>query len=251
MSRLAQGMRLAHVLTKPGAMKSFVTTRPFSTSAFLMAHDLRRGCGDLSTVIDVGANAGQFTRAMAREFPAARIVAVEPLPDVAARLRHNTRRLPLVRTVQCAAGSGPGNATMHRHAYSLSSSLLPTTGAFAREFPEAASAGPQTLVQVEVRRLDDLVDEADLADGQVLLKLDVQGYEIEALRGATTLLDKCDFVLVEAALEEVYAGEPLFDDLYAHLRARGFVLDRPIDVLRGAQGRISQMDVLFRRGPVA
>lgn len=246
MSRLSQGLRFAEALTRRGALASAWHTRPFSTSAFLLARDLRTGCGCFASVVDVGANAGQFSLAMLREHPGVSILALEPLPDVAAALRANVARHPTVRVSECAAGAVGGSALMHRHVHTLSSSLLATTRAFETAFPESARQGPSRPVEVDVARLDDLVSPDELV-GPTLLKLDVQGFEIEALKGAERLLSHCDWVLAEAAVERVYDGEPLFADLYDHLRSRGFAFDRPVDLLRGARGTVSQMDVLFRR----
>lgn len=230
----------------PGALTSVMSTRPFSSSAFVLARDLRVGCGPLRTVVDVGANAGQFSLAIAREHPAASVIAVEPLPDVAAALRANVNGHARIRVVECAVGSVRGAAAINRHAYTLSSSMLATTDAFATEFPGAARRGETRAVDVEVVPLDQMLAPGDLI-GPTLLKLDVQGFEIEALKGAEKLLPHCDWVLAEAAVERVYDGEPLFTELFDHLRGAGFVFDRPVDVLRGARGTVSQMDVLFRR----
>lgn len=250
MFRPSQALRFAQVLTTPGALRSMRRTRPFSSSAFIIARDLRTGCGELRTIVDVGANAGQFSAAVARENPSASIIAVEPLPDVAAAMRENFGDNPQIRVLEFAAGATPGSAPIHRHAHTHASSMLPTTRGFDEAFPDDSRGGGTRTVEVEVARLDDLID-AETLEGPVLLKLDVQGFEIEALKGAPVLLRRCDYVLAEAAMERVYDGEPLFAELYAYLRDQGFEFDRPVDFLRAAQGQVTQMDVLFRRRPRA
>jgi hypothetical protein len=79
----------------------------------------------------------------------------------------------------------------------------------------------------------------------VLLKLDLQGYELEALRGAERTLARVQHVLLETAFEATYEDEPLFDDVHSFMSSAGFRFVCPVDVLRDRQGRITQMDALF------
>src|SRR5690606_27391001 len=99
---------------------------------------------------------------------------------------------------------------------------------------------------VPVARLDTVLA-AEPVEQPVLLKLDLQGYELEALHGATDTLQHTDYVLLEAAFKPVYEGEPLFGELYDFMRAQGFHFLRPLDFLRDARGVIVQMDALFGR----
>jgi hypothetical protein len=57
-----------------------------------------------------------------------------------------------------------------------------------------------------------------------LLKLDVQGYELEVLRGAEATLRQTRAVLCEVSFREFYTGQPLFTEVVAYLGARGFTL---------------------------
>ena len=81
----------------------------------------------------------------------------------------------------------------------------------------------------------------------VLLKLDLQGYELQALRGAARTLERSDYVLLETAFKPLYEHEPLFEDVYALLQQAGFRFRNPVDFLSDASGEIIQMDALFER----
>ena len=80
-----------------------------------------------------------------------------------------------------------------------------------------------------------------------LLKLDVQGYELEALRGCEDMLDQFAYVYAECSFVELYAGQALADEVIAWLRERGFRLRgvHNMDYDRG--GRAIQADFLFAR----
>jgi hypothetical protein len=81
-----------------------------------------------------------------------------------------------------------------------------------------------------------------------LLKLDLQGYEIEALKGARAVLGRTDYVLLETAFKRLYENEPLFEDLADYLRTAGFHFLRPVGFETDFRGEVVQMDALFARG---
>jgi hypothetical protein len=72
--------------------------------------------------------------------------------------------------------------------------------------------------KVETHRLDEVVS----ADEIDLLKLDIQGAELDVLRGAERLLPTALVIQTEVEFLPMYEGQPLFADIDSHLRARGF-----------------------------
>lgn len=234
MSRLRQAIELARLLPQPGALHAMRTWHPFSITAFQMLRRLHALGLRPRTVLDGGANIGQFARAAAETFPTARVVSFEPLPDIAARLREHLADLERVRIIESALGPEAGTTRFFRTDYSLASSALQPTHAEAHQ------------TEVPVGRLDDLLVGEPL-ESPVLLKLDLQGYELAALSGAEDTLRQAHHVLLEVAFEEEYVGEPRFDELNAFLGARGFRFLRPVDTLTDEHGLIVQMDALFER----
>ena len=104
-------------------------------------------------------------------------------------------------------------------------------------------------VAVEVHRLDDVLQRADIA-APALLKLDVQGYELQALRGCETLLDAFAWVYCECSFVELYEGQVLADEVIAWLRAHGFALLGAYNMAFDHAARAVQADFLFGRGDV-
>lgn len=239
MSRLAQLRALSQTLLRhPDAARALARWKPFSITSFEMARALRRHGLRPATVLDAGANAGQFARAMAETFPEVHVHSFEALPDVAARFRRHLNGHPRVRLTESAVGSHDGTLRFYRHAYDLASSALPAT-------PERAEEAAEEALDVPVARLDTLLAD-ELLPRPVLLKLDLQGFEREALRGAPETLARTDHVLLEVAFRSSYVGEASFDELHALLGAAGFAFRAPVDVLR-EDGVITQMDALFER----
>lgn len=247
-TRIDQAAKLADVVLTPGGLRATRGGKPFSLSAFRLVSQVRARFGAPATVIDVGANKGQFSRAAATVFPGARIVAFEPLEAVAATWRRNLADVTDASIHVCALGPESGVVTFHPHEYSLSSSVLPladrSSAGSALAGEGAGHASELAPIEVPVKRLDDVVDPAGL-DGPVLLKLDVQGYELEVLRGARATLEHTDALVVELAFEEHYEGQPLFGEVLAELTQAGWRLDLPLDVRRDETGALVEMDGLF------
>lgn len=217
--------------------------KPFSVTAFSMLCALRASGVSPATIVDGGANIGQFSRAAVETFPGARVIAFEPIPAVAAVFRSNLADCDRVTLHEVALGAEDASTTIHVNAYSPASSLLHLSVESKTAFPEVVE---QADVEVAVRRLDGVLEGVALA-APLLVKLDLQGFELEALRGAQRTLDQASHVLLEVSFRRLYEGEPLFDEVYQHLAARGFRFACPLAFLRDATGRTVQMDALFER----
>ena len=124
-----------------------------------------------------------------------------------------------------------------------SSSMLPITSRQRSIFPGTGESG--TTV-VSVGRLVDSIRASELKP-PAMLKLDVQGYELEALRGCEELLDSFSYVYAEGSFVELYEGQVLADDLIAWLRRRAYRLSGVYGVVYDDRGRAVQADMLFRK----
>ena len=83
--------------------------------------------------------------------------------------------------------------------------------------------------------------------GRCLLKLDVQGFELSALRGCSELLPRFAHVYVEASFVELYEGQALASQVVGHLFAEGFNLTCVANPTRGKSRKPIQADFLFSR----
>lgn len=197
-----------------------------------------------STVIDVGANVGQFARSIRDFLPGAMIYSFEPLADCCKQLAAHFKNDPKFEAFCLALGDRSEERSMHRSAYSCSSSLLPMLDLHKNSFPESASS---TIESVTVKRLDDVMRGKSLQP-PVLLKLDVQGYEDIVVQGGLETVSRCQGVLVEASTTRLYEGQPLFDDIYRLFRRLGFSYRGNVgQLLSPLDGSILQVDAFFIR----
>ena len=228
-------------------MQSVFFNKPRSLASFRLVSQLKGEGMVFRTVIDGGANIGQFARAAHRAFPEAEMFSFEPLPDVCDELRRNLADVERLRVFQTAIGNQDGETEFHRNAYSQASSVLPIEGSCHR----AGKQPDETVsLRIPIARLDSILADQPL-DRPVLLKLDLQGYELEALRGAERVLQQCTHVVLESGFDGSYQGEPAFEETWTYLRDHGFSFVRPLAVLSGQAGQIVQMDALFRSTKMA
>jgi FkbM family methyltransferase len=191
---------------------------------------------------DIGANVGTWTCLAKSLFPDARVEAFEPLGQHEAAFRRWTAPWPgEVRLHRLALGATDGSAEMTITDFSDASSLLPLTEEGQRTF-HVSPVGHET---VPVATLDRLVGSGRAAAPD-LLKLDVQGYELEVLRGAENCLQQARAVLCEVSFRRLYERQALSGDLFVFLEARGYALHAFGSNLRPSTP-LAQVDALFLR----
>lgn len=238
-------LQVADVLVSGDASIADVLRPGFSLTSARMVARIRAHVPALQTILDAGANVGQFTLAAARAYPDARVLAFEPVPNAAAILRRRSSGNPHIEVHECALGRENGELTLFQNEYSHVSSALSIHP--KNPHPNYDPTKVQAL-QVKVARLDDCVLANDLA-APALLKLDVQGYEREVLAGAHGILSGIEYVVVEAAFVELYQDQPMFEDLHGLLCESGYELVAPVGVQEGSAGVVIEMDGLYRRRP--
>ncbi|MFM2420631.1 MAG: hypothetical protein RL385_5354 [Pseudomonadota bacterium] len=198
----------------------------------------------IETILDVGANTGQFALAAHRAFPSAEILSFEPLAECYATLAKRLRALPRARAFNIALGEAPGTRSFERNVYSPSSSFLPLGVAHQRSFPFARDT---TEVEVQIDTLDAVVDRLAPAE-PMLIKIDVQGYEDRVLQGAQRTLRRARALLVETSFLPLYEGQACHDGICAQLAEHGFRYHGCLDQLtEPGSARILSADSVFLR----
>ena len=196
---------------------------------------------EIRQIIDVGANTGQFANKIKGLFPEAIIICFEPIPKV----------FDILKTcVQCnnaqffntALGSEKGKSQIFLNEYSPSSSLLEMDKLHKEAFGFAVK---QKLIDIEVDLLDNysyLIDD----NRNLLVKIDVQGFEKQVIEGGKNVLSKAIMIIVEISYEPLYLGQPTFKDIYDELYNLGFEFHGNIEYLKNPKDfSILQSDALF------
>lgn len=192
------------------------------------------------TVIDIGANRGQFSLFAANRWPGAEIIAFEPLPDQADWYQAvHGNRATLHRV---ALGEQRAEMTIHIASRKDSSSLLPLGEKQKKLF--AMDEVGEMVVPVE--KLDAVLTQETIQQPS-LMKIDVQGYEYQVLYGALEILPYFTAVYVELSFVQLYEEQKLSDEVIDLLRAAGFSSVEETNTTHDEKGVKVQSDMLFER----
>lgn len=236
--------RYLDLLLEPGSVRAIASWPKFSITSFKLVSGLARQGILPRTVIDVGANVGQFAIASAMIFSNVKIHSFEPVPEIVSKLRANIRTLGNVIVYPFALGERQCKCSFHVNSHSQSSSILALGKPHLEAFPEERES---RMIEVQLTTLDAVFDEIELMP-PVLLKLDVQGYEAQTLAGGTNTLKRCEYVVAEASFRPMYDGEIPFTGLVEMMARENFEFARPVGWLTEPRtGEVLQIDTLFQR----
>jgi FkbM family methyltransferase len=199
----------------------------------------------VSVVLDVGASVGEFGSALRAEGYAGRIVSFEPSSAAFGELERRAAGDGAWECRRMAVGDAEGWTDLRVAENGVSSSLLRVTREHLRVAPRARAV---RVERVPVARLDTLAPELLRPDDRTFLKLDVQGGELAALRGAEAVLGRLAGIECELSLVELYEGQPVLGHVTEWLGERGFALVALEPALTDpASGELLQLDGLFVR----
>jgi FkbM family methyltransferase len=197
----------------------------------------------IDTIIDVGANRGQFALSMFDYGFTGSVHSFEPLRaayrDLAAASAQHTRWSS--HDFALAASDGVSILNIGRN--DETSSLQPLVDAAG--FAATEVVGTE---QVRLRRLDRVITDLGVDPARTFLKIDVQGSEIAVLQGAGDMLDRIPLIQIETSLRAIYAGESDFATMVGFFRERGFGVRgiRPV-YFNPNSGEIMQVDLIGDR----
>jgi FkbM family methyltransferase len=197
----------------------------------------------IRTIVDIGANRGQFSLAARYCFPYAQIIAFEPQKEPAELFRCIFNHDLNITLHECAIGPCPKEMTFHISQADDSSSLLSIAPLQNQLFPGTAEKEKRI---VQVNPLDAILNIGDIKS-PALLKMDVQGFELHALEGCRSLLPSFLYIYVECSFMELYIGQSLAHDLIDFLKEFSFIFCGVYNLVYDKKGIAIQGDFLFKK----
>jgi FkbM family methyltransferase len=201
--------------------------------------EVRRRGFEARAILDVGAFDGRWSQLAAEPFPSARFFLVEPQVEMKASLDAFCERHPGSRWFLAGAGAAAGELSLTIRDDHAGSSFL------GRPSLDEERAGRQR--KAPIITIDSLLEDAAIPMPD-LVKLDVQGFELEALKGGQRLFGHVEVFILEMSFFRFWPGMPLFHEAIAFMAERGYyaydfagLLRRPHD------GALGQTDVCFAR----
>lgn len=202
---------------------------------------------DIQTIIDIGANKGQFAQKMCRQFPQAQIFAFEPLPLPYQILQQwGDRQHSSIHTYNLALGDRVDKLEINSHVlFTASSSLLPTTELCEDLYPMVRE---QEKIIVHQSTLDGEMEpwQNQLVQ-ELLVKIDVQGYEDRVIQGGQKTLSQAKACILEISLDGLYEGQCQFRDIFPLLDNLGLRYAGNLDQVVAKDGHVRYLNALFLR----
>jgi FkbM family methyltransferase len=213
----------------------------------------RRGVGDIQKfledvrargfvprgIIDVGANRGEWTRMALSVFPNAEVIMIEPQAEMMPLLEGLCAETPAISLIKGGVGSEPRELFQTIWDDLAGSSFLPPEDAVLQ------AKGKQRLTPITT--IDTILSEHQHFHPD-LVKLDIQGFELEALLGASSIFGVTEMFIIEVSLFEFMAGQPVAREVIAFMANRGYELyDVPGFCRRPSDGALGQLDLAFTK----
>lgn len=173
---------------------------------------------NIKTAIDIGAHTGQFAKEIRGKLPQAKIYSFEPLKDCYQELLQNMSGDKNFEAYNFALGDRESKQEINRSTSSPSSSLLPMENLHEEMYPHTKGGSKE---EIEVKRLDDVFKNYNL-EKEILVKIDVQGYEDKVIDGGINIISQTKIALLEVSFQELYKGQALFGEIYDIMKKMGF-----------------------------
>lgn len=203
------------------------------------------------TVLDVGASRGGFAGDVLLRAPLATVHCFEPNSAIVKELRKSAIKygshLGQPRCIVEASGVGENHEQGELIVTGLAeaSSFLTGSQQLGQGWPQTDFTEHRREL-VEIIRLDDYMDRSGISSVK-LLKLDIQGLELSALKGCGQRLEDIEYIICEVQFVALYESAPLWDEIVKYLQPRNFkplVMD---GFCFGPSGQPLQADILFKR----
>jgi FkbM family methyltransferase len=199
---------------------------------------------NINSIIDVGASTGGFATKARELFQSATIYSFEPIPRSYRTLTKKFASDKNFKAFNIALGNASGQFDFYLNEHVGASSFMEISDLQMDAHPNTQK---YSKIKVPLDKLDNLIYPDDLTTN-ILLKLDVQGYEIEVLKGADKLLKHIGYIYSEVCFEKLYEKQPLFDDIIDFLKERGYRIAGVENISRSLKdGTFLNADVFFTR----
>lgn len=197
----------------------------------------------IHTIIDIGANTGQFSKYISSIFPDANIYSFEPLPgpfsDLCAWASEKKRN---VIPINIAIGKESGKIQMNLHSdHPASSSILKTTNITETLYPKTQN---QREIIINQTTLDEASSSLEI-NGNFLIKMDVQGYENRVIEGGEKTFSKAIACITEISLLKLYQDQATFEDITRRMENLGFSYAGNLKQFYDNNGSCIYLDALY------
>jgi len=201
------------------------------------------------TICDVGAHWGESVSEFISLFPKSRVFAFEPDRDNWTKLSERYLAETRVQIFDIAVGQEDGRGLLHRNNYDATHSLLPFNAKEINRWADASDFHEEGVEKVNQLTLDTFCSIQGIESIDIL-KLDIQGAELMALKGAAVKLrsQAIGCIFCEVEFRPIYEGQPLFWDISTYLMSHGYHFFNIVSPKVTEMGVISWADAVYVNG---
>lgn len=222
--------------------KIFIKGILHGIAANIELEDLIKNIKQLNTIIDVGSNKGQFMLLMEKHFPNKSIHSFEPINEMLEKQKKFFSYKKDIFFNNFALGSSISRKEFYITNRKDSSSFL--------KIDDKENNSENYIVKekrdVEIQTLDNYFNNKNILQ-PILIKLDVQGYELEVLKGSTQVLKKIDYLLLEVSENEMYKTQATEFEIIEYLRQFNFNILVSAEWQAIKNTKFKQRDILFKK----
>ena len=151
-----------------------------------------------------------------------------------------------VKAFNLALGDSECEVEMFYHTeHSTSSSILETTEVCKKYYPFTKS---QQTIKVKQTTLDKAIETFNIPmNPEILIKLDVQGYEDRVIKGARLIFSKAKACILEVCLDKLYEGQANFEQIFTLLNGIGYIYAGNLGQTYADDGHVIFIDAVFVR----
>ena len=192
------------------------------------------------TIIDIGSNKGQFIMLIEQLFSNKIIYSFEPLVEALEIQKRFFNYKKNIFFYNFALGSNPSTKEFFITKRMDSSSFFKINKIKNKNYEI------QSKKNIQIFTLDEVMVNKEIPK-PILLKIDVQGYELEVLKGSDKILSKIDYLLIEVTDSEMYINQPISTEIIEYLKNKNFHIIKENVHLKIDNTNIVQKDLLFKK----
>ena len=197
----------------------------------------------IESIVDVGANEGQFALSMRSLGFRGKIYSFEPVEAAFEKLKQASATDDKWHVFDFALGAASGEALINVSGFSSFSSILDVNKYALERWKDSEVSHQQ---EIAIRTLDECASDGTVdCDGRLFLKMDTQGYDLEVFKGALSVLLGVSCILSELSLIPIYEDMPSYAESLAEYESHGFRVSGFYPITRNKNLTLNEVDCVL------